>query len=122
MKWVLLVVAILIVGCTSSDPQVEDTTSEVPTTVSVPTSRSTTTTAPIELSEDERAIAAARQAVLDANVMGPDFAQNSTATLARQGDTIAVTIVPADPDVIGATAVIILQAADLSVVEVEHYR
>lgn len=114
--------AVLIVGCTSSDPQLEDTTSEVSTTVPVPTSRSTTTTAPIELSEDERAIVAARQAVLDADVMGADFAQNSVATLAREGDTIVVTLVPADPNVIGATAVIILQKDDLSVVEVEHYR
>lgn len=120
MRWVVLLMAVLIVGCTSSDPQVEDAKPEVSTTVPAPTSTSTTT--PIELSDDERAIAAARQAVLDADVMGTDFAENSTATVAHQGDTIAVTLVPADPDVIGATAVIILQKDDLSVLEVKHYR
>ncbi len=122
MRWVVLLMAVLIVGCTSSDSQVEDATPEVSTTVPALTSTSTSTTTPIELSDDERAIAAARQAVLDADVMGTDFAENSTATVAHQGDTIAVTLVPADPDVIGATAVIILQKDDLSVLEVKHYR
>jgi hypothetical protein len=118
MRWVaLLMMAVLMVGCKSSDPP-----AQVSTTVPVPTSTSTSTTIPIELSEDEQAIAAARQAVLDADVMGADFAQNSAATVAHQGDTIEVTLVPADPDVIGATAVIILRKDDLSIVDVKHYR
>ena len=96
--------AVLIVGCTSSDPPPQaSTTVPAPssTSTTVAASTSTSTTAPIELSEDEQAIAAARQAVLDADLMGADFAQNSAATVVHQGDTIEVTLVPADPEVIG---------------------
>ena len=125
MRWVTLLMAVLIVACTSSDPPAQvSTTVPAPTSTSttVPAPPSTSTTTPIELSEDEQAIAAARQAVLDADVMGADFAQNSVATVAHQGDTIEVTLVPADPEVIGATAVIILRKDDLSIVDLKHYR
>lgn len=78
--------AVLMAGCTSSASPVDEPTPEASTTVPPRTSTTTSTTT-VELTEDERAIAAARQAVIDADVMGADFANSSVTEVAGQGDT-----------------------------------
>jgi hypothetical protein len=115
----LLVLSIFVAGCSSSSDAPSDPSA---TTAGAPTTTSTTTEAPPELSLEERAVEAAEGAVLEAGLMGADFVDNSIAEMVDLGDTIEVTLVPADLDVIGATAIVVLRARDLSVVEVRHYR
>jgi hypothetical protein len=125
MKWILLAIAVLMIGCSPSGRAIEDPTptstppASTSTVVPAPTSAPTTR---IELSEDEQAIASARQVVLEDGVMGADFPTSSAASVVDQDETIVVTLVPADPNIIGATAIIIIRKSDLSVVSVDYYR
>lgn len=125
MKWILLAIAVLMIGCSPSGRAIEDPTptstppASTSTVVPAPTSAPTTR---IELSEDEQAIASARQVVLEDGVMGTDFPTSSAASVVDQDETIVVTLVPADPNIIGATAIIIIRKSDLSVVSVDYYR
>lgn len=120
-RWAALTFTLLVVGCSSS----AETPSEEPaveTTTTTTISTTSTTSAPPEVSAEESAIAAAKQAVLDAGVMGADFVDSSIAEVIAMGDTLEVTLFRADPDIIGATAVVDLRKLDLSVIEVRHYR
>lgn len=129
MRWrPILLLAVVICGCTSSEPAEQTTQPPATTIAATTTSTSVTvpptspTTLPPLLSEEEQAIVAARQAVRDEGVMGVEFANTARARTVDLGETIEVTLLPGDPDTIGATAVVVVAKSDMSVVEIRNYR
>lgn len=125
-RWLPIVVVVL-AACSPGDDAASSTsvasttTSTTATTTSSSIPPATTLTTPPP-SREELAIAAAREAVRAAGVMTAEFVETAIAEVNSTGDAIEVVLLPPNPETLGATAVVTLDADDLTVLEVHHYR